>query len=246
MHISDIEIPANPSLVIQPSVLFDHPEHAAAVAVIIGSWAEIESKLEGIFVTLVGDELKLAEFKAERGWDARVKNMVAAVKETRGDHAAIKLKAILSTAATASKKRNEVAHGFWGSCKERPNDLVLFSEELWVEAARTAQRAQAAGSNRIMPDEKQIRSSGRIVTIDQLRIAIEEVEHARGLVGDFWNDEMPAVVKVNSHVPSARPEDDPQVADRIKNAVRSLKLQKKAASRAQQEAETQGSNEQPH
>ncbi|ALR21885.1 hypothetical protein [Sphingobium baderi] len=231
--ISDVKVPKEATVKIQPFVLTQHPNLAVIVALIIASWAETEARLDSIFLALTKDEARLAQFKELKGWDRRVEYMSAALKDTAGERAAATVRAVLNVVSKAAKKRNEVAHGLWAICEGEPSQLALFTSDAYTHATRSAIEAEAVGSARMNSPHEIFFSKARIVNEIHLQKAWEECEESRNLLHSFWTDELPEIVKVNRHIPAAKAIEHIEVAERIKNAERDIRRREKEDAKKQ-------------
>lgn len=230
MQISDTKLPPKPSVQIHPDVLLERPQFCQGVALAIAIWADIEARLDAIFISTIRDPAAIEDFRQIRGWDKRTKLFVEAVRSVKGDDAAIEAKAVLAVVTVPANMRNEVAHGIWAKCLEVPNDLVLLGSDIYSEASKIALEAHAAGTPNVKINEEKLFKSARLVSIQQLRKAIDALLEARGLVHALMIEAMPETVHVHGRAEIERVAAHPEVADRIINAKRSLKKANKGRS----------------
>jgi hypothetical protein len=230
MQISDTKLPPKPSVQIHPDVLLERPQFCQGVALAIAIWADIEARLDAIFISTIRDPAAIEDFRQIRGWDKRTKLFVEAVRSVKGDDAAIEAKAVLAVVTVPANMRNEVAHGIWAKCLEVPNDLVLLGSDIYSEASKIALEAHAAGTPNVKINEEKLFKSARLVSIQQLRKAIDALLEARGLVHALMIEAMPETVHVHGRAEIERVADHPEVAARIINAKRSLKKANKGRS----------------
>lgn len=231
MQISDTKLPPTPSLQIHPDVLLEKPHFCQVVAFAIAIWADIEARLDAIFISTIRDPIAIEQFRQIRGWDKRTKVFVDAVRSVKGDDAAIEAKAVLAVVTVPANMRNEVAHGIWAKCLEAPNDLALLGLDIYSEASKKALEAQAAGTPNVKFDEEKLFKSARLVNIQQLKKATDALIEARDLVHAFMIEAMPEIVHVYGRAKIERAADHPEVAARIVNARRSLRKTKKGTSK---------------
>lgn len=218
MYISDRRLPERPSLEIHPDVLLQRPVLASYFGPIVATWADIEGRLEAIFLLCTADSTALAELEKIKGWDARSKFFVNHVRTHQADTVAIEIRAILKTVAQPARKRHEVAHGIWAICKELPQDLVIASPAIYTVTAGQAIRAEAKGSARFLIDKYATFDQARVVTEQHLDALLNELRQARSLLHTFMIEKMPAIVKVHQREALPRAVDHPDVAARIRNA----------------------------
>ncbi len=234
MHISDQRLPENPSLEIHPDVLLQRPHLAAFFGPIVATWADIEGRLEAVFLLSTNDEAALASLRAIKGWDARAKFFVDHVRAHQGDQVAIELRAILRHSAKPAAKRHDVAHGIWALCKELPDDLVIASPAIYTGAMQQALRAQAEGTAKLLIDKTAMLESARVVTQAHLQLLLNELGEARSLLHTFMIEKTPTIVHVNQREALPRAADHPEVAARIRNAEAGIKKRDKINRNADQ------------
>lgn len=221
MNLTDTRLPPEPDLDIHPDAVCKQPDLAVRIAYIVATWADIEARLDGIFLSLTGDESALREFRDLKGWDKRAKFFVAHVKASQGIDAGLELKAILATVATPAKKRNEIAHGIWALCKGLDNALVLLPQTAYLDIATDAKKAETAGSTEIKL-EHGIEKAARAVTVSHLDQLIAELHESRDLIHAFMIETMPSIVHVHLREQVAPAAAHPEVAARVKNAKASV------------------------
>jgi len=223
MQISDKRLPPKPSLQIHPDTLVREPLFCQGVALAIAIWADIEARLDGIFIAMVRDEDRFREFRDAKGWGKRSELFVEAVRSVKGGDVAIEVKAILAEVSVSAKLRNELAHGIWASCKEAPGTLALLGSEMYTEAIVQALEAEAAASPKMLFDERKLLKSARLIELSQLQEAVAVLFAARNLIHTFMIEAMPDIVYVHGRNELGRAKDHPGVTGRVINAKRSLK-----------------------
>lgn len=218
MHISDQRLPDEPSLEIHPDVLLQRPHFAMFFGLIIATWADVEGRLEAIFLLCTRDRAALAEFQKIKGWSARSKFFIQHVQTRQGDALAIEIRAILRYVALPANKRHDLAHGILAVCKELPHDLVVASPEIYTGAMGEALRAEAEGTPKLVLNKDRMLNTARVVTAAHLNQLLSELREARNLLHNFMIEKTPAIVHVHSREVLPRAADHPDVADRIRNA----------------------------
>lgn len=215
MFISDERLPPRLPLEIHADVLQQRPDIAMGVGLAIALWADIEARLDAVFLFCTRDDELLAAFQAKRGWDAKAKCFFRAVAKHQGRAAAIEVRAILRTVALPAKKRHELAHGTWALSTELPNDLVLFGDNFLLEAARQAVAAEAKCEGEMRFDPVNVEHFARVISVGHLQTLYEELSHSLSILHSFMIEKMPPVIYVNGRdqVPTAR--SHPDVAARI-------------------------------
>lgn len=227
MHISDQRLPNKPSLEIHPNVLLQRPHLAVLVGLIIATWADIEGRLEAIFLLCVRDGDALTELQLIKGWDARSKCFVRNVQVRYGDALANEIRAILRYVAQSAPKRHDIAHGIFAVCKELPNDLVVAGPEIYTGAIEEALRAEAEGASELLINKERMLDAARVVTAEHLNKLLSELGEARNLLHNFMIEKMPAIVHVNSREALPRAAHHPDIAERIRNAEEGIKKREK-------------------
>lgn len=162
MLISDQRIPEKPSLEIGADVLQRRPDLAMGLSLSIAMWANIEARLDAIFLLCTRDEAGLAAFQEKRGWDARAKFLHRTIRNTQGEEAGKEIRAILHAVAGPARKRHEVAHGIWGICAELSDDLILMDNDDFLDMARQANRDWGASDLNFVETARSGRSRGRV------------------------------------------------------------------------------------
>ncbi len=150
MHISDQRLPDEPSLDIHPDVLLERPNLGMFFGLIVATWADIEGRLDAIFLLCANDRAALTEMQAIKGWDKRSKFFIGHVKSQQGDALAIEVRAILRHVALPANKRHDIAHGIWAICKELPDGLVVANSEIYTGAVEEALRAEAENTPKLV------------------------------------------------------------------------------------------------
>lgn len=232
MHISDQRLPDRPSLEIHPNVLLQRPHLVMLFGLIIATWADIEGRLEAIFLLCVRDSDALAEFQMIKGWDARSKFFVRNVQARHGDALAIEVRAILRYVALPANKRHDIAHGILAVCKELPNDLVVAGPEIYTGAMGDALRAEAEGISKLIINKERMLDTARVVTAEHLNKLLAELGEARNLLHNFMVEKTPAIVHVHSREALPRAADHPDIAQRIRNAEEGIKKRDKRGRQA--------------
>jgi hypothetical protein len=227
MYISDQRLPKKASLVIQPEVLLERPLIAVLVGLVIATWADIEGKLEAIFLLCVRDQTALAEFKKIKGWDARSKFFVQSMQSRQGETLAIEVRAILRYIAKPANKRHDIAHGIFAVCKELPNDLVVASREIYTGAVEEALRAEELGTPYLVLNRETYFATARVVTVAHLEQLLAELDEANTLAHNFMSENFPEIVRVRSSEMPPRVADHPDIAMRIQNAKAGIKKRDK-------------------
>ncbi|MGB3317836.1 MAG: hypothetical protein WA978_04095 [Sphingopyxis granuli] len=196
MLISDQRIPEKPSLEIGADVLQRRPDLAMGLSLSIALWANIEARLDSIFLLCTRDESGLASFQMKRGWDARAKFLHRTIRDTQGEDAGKEIRAILRAVAGPAKKRHEVAHGIWGICAELPHDLILIDNSDFLDMARQAIRAESANVTEMRFDPTLMHETARVVSISHLECLYRELSEAVSIIHAFMIEKMPRVVHV--------------------------------------------------
>lgn len=227
MRISDQRLPEKPTLEIHPDVLLQRPLLAAFFGPIVATWADIEGRLEAIFLLSTRSDRALADLQALKGWGARSRFFVRHVRAHQGSEVAVELRAILRFAAQPADKRHELAHGIWALCKELPDDLVIASPAIYTGAMQQALRAQAEGTARLLIDKDAMLATARVVTSGHLERLLGELREARNLIHTFMIEKTPAIVHVHQRDALPRAVDHPDVAARIQNAEASIRKRDK-------------------
>ena len=215
MRISDQLIPNKPALEIHAEVLLQRPNLAMGIALAIAGWANIEARLEALFLFCTRDETDLLAFRDCRGWDARTKLFYRSVLNRQGQEAATEVRAILRTVEAPAKKRHEIAHGIWAICRELPNDLILLDGSYFLETARQAVSAEAADLEEMRFDSAQMQESSRVVSISHLEALHKEMNQAVTIINAFMIEKMPPVVHVAGRDQVLPARTHPSVAARI-------------------------------
>lgn len=227
MHISNQRLPKKASLVIQPEVLLQRPRIAELVGLVIATWADIEGKLEAIFLLCVRDQTALAEFKKIKSWDARSKFFVRSMQSRKGEALAIEVQAMLRCIAQPANKRHDIAHGIFAVCKELPDDLVVASPEIYTRSMEETLRAEKLGTPNLLLNHEAIFATARVVTVAHLEQLLAELREANDLAHNFMIENMPEIVHVGSSEIPPRVADHPDIAMRIRNAKAGIKKRDK-------------------
>lgn len=230
MHISDRRLPPDANLEIHPDVLLSRTELAQLVALIVATWADIEGRLESIFLLCVRDRAELSKLNAMKGWDARSKFFVRKVKELQGQKLATEVRAILKFAAQSAIKRHDIAHGIFAACDELPLDLVLASPEIYNAMIQETIRAESLGTTNLLVNREEILATARVISNADLSGLLKELREARDVIHSFMIERMPVIVHVNSREKLTRAADHPNVAARIRNSEAGLRKRNKKAS----------------
>lgn len=232
MHISDQRLPNGPSLEIHPDALLQRPHLAMLFGLIIATWADIEGRLEAIFLLCVREKAALAELQMIKGWDARSKFFVRNVQARHGDTLAIEVRAIMRYIALPANKRHDIAHGILAVCKELPDDLVVAGPEIYTGAMEEALRAEAEGTPKLIINKDLMLDTARVVTADHLNKLLTELGEARTLLHNFMIEKTPAIVHVHRRDALPRAADHPDIAERIRNAEKGIKKRNKQGRQA--------------
>ncbi len=227
MHISDQRLPDQPSLEIHPDVVLQRPHLAAFFGLIVATWADIEGRLDAIFLLCANDRGALAEMQTIKGWDARSKFFIRHLKSQQGDALAIEVRAILRYVALPANKRHDIAHGIWAVCKELPDDLVVANSDIYTGAMEEALRAEAEGGPKLVLNKDRMLDTARVVSAEHLSQLLAELREARSLMHNFMIQKMPAVVHVHNREALPRAADHPDIAERIRNAEAGIKKRDK-------------------
>lgn len=228
MHISDQLLPEKPALEIHPGVVTLRPDLTAHFGPIIAIWADIEARLDAIFLLYVRSENALAEFQALKGWDRRTKFLDEQIRAHHGEEIAIEVRSILRTVASPAKKRNDIAHGIWAICKELPDDLVIMPSAAYTEMVQQALRAEADGTANLVLKWDKTFKDARVVTINHLSQLLAELGEARGIIHAFMIEKMPEIVQIYQREAVSKAIDHPHVAQRIQNAKASAKRRRRS------------------
>jgi hypothetical protein len=227
MHISNQRLPNKARFVTKPDVLLDRPRIAVLVGLVIATWADIEGKLEAIFLLCVRDQTALAEFKKIKGWDARSKFFVQSMQSRKGETLAIEVQAILRYIAKPANKRHDIAHGIFAVCEELPNDLVVASPEIYTRLMEETLRAEELGTPNLLLNHEAIFATARVVTVAHLEQLLAELKEANDLAHNFMIENIPEIVHVGSSEIPPRVADHPDIAMRIQNAKAGIKKRDK-------------------
>lgn len=227
MHISDQRLPNNASVGIDPDVLLQRPRIAVLVGLVIATWADIEGKLEAIFLLCVRDQAALAEFKKIKGWDARSKFFVRSMQSRKGEALAIEVQSMLRYIAKPANKRHDIAHGIFAVCEALPNDLVVASPEIYTRSMEETLRAEKLGTPNLLLNHEAIFATARVVTVAHLEQLLAELREANDLALNFMIENTPKIVHVDSSAMPPRVADHPDIAMRIRNAKAGIKKRDK-------------------
>lgn len=218
MLISDQRIPEKPALEIGADVLQKRPDLAMGLSLSIAMWANIEARLDAIFLLCTRDETSLAAFQEKRGWDARAKCLHRTIRDTQGEEAGDEIRAILRAVAAPAKKRHEVAHGIWGICAELPDDLILMDSGDFLEMARQSIRAEAEGLDEMRYNPASMHETARVVSLSHLQELYRELGEAVSVIHAFMIEKMPQVVHVFGRDKILPAKSHPSVASRLRGA----------------------------
>lgn len=215
MLISDQRVPNKPSLEIGADVLLKRPVLAMGLSLAIASWANIEARIEAIFLLCARDEKALAHFQQLRGWDARAKCLYRTIRDAQGEEAGREIRAILRAVAAPAKKRHEVAHGIWAICSELPDDLILLGSGDFLDMARQAIAAEGNGLSEMRFDPAFMHDTARVVSREHLETLYRELGESVGIIHAFMIEKLPQVVHVFGRENVLPAKAHPSVASRL-------------------------------
>jgi hypothetical protein len=117
----------DPHVVLNTNVLSNKPDFAIIVCEIFATWASIERDLSSLMVRLLGAKAAPAHaiFAILQTQSLQSKALEAAAQSSLDESSFEAFSAYMAVIEGVQKTRNRLAHWAWGSCKNRPDLLVL-------------------------------------------------------------------------------------------------------------------------
>jgi hypothetical protein len=117
----------DPHVVLNTNVLSNKPDFAIIVCEIFATWASIERDLSSLMVRLLGAKAAPAHaiFAILQTQSLQSKALEAAAQSSLDESSFEAFSAYMAVIESVQKTRNRLAHWAWGSCKNRPDLLVL-------------------------------------------------------------------------------------------------------------------------
>ena len=140
-------IVSDPHVVLNTDTLSDKPDFAIIICAIFATWASIERDLKSLLVRLLGADVAPAHaiFSILQTQSLQSKALQAAAKAALDGPGLEAFTAFMAITESVQKSRNRLAHWAWGSCKGRPDLLVLADPDMLKERdVRAAAYFQAA------------------------------------------------------------------------------------------------------
>lgn len=144
------KIVPDPHVVLNTDTLAEKPDFAIIICEIFATWASIERDLKALLVRLLGADVAPAHaiFSILQTQSLQSKALRAAAKATLDAQGLEAFTAFMVVTESVQKSRNRLAHWAWGSCKTRPDLLVLADPDMLKERdvrAATFFQAQRKG-----------------------------------------------------------------------------------------------------
>ena len=151
---------SDPHVALDTNALSDKPEMAIAVARIISSWGSIERELSSVLVRLLGANASSAHaiFSILQTQALQTKALEAAAKSVLDKDGFDAFNAVMAVVDSVKKTRNRLAHWCWGTCRQRPEYLILADPKMLKEATR----APPLTSNRANPAHSALKKCGTL------------------------------------------------------------------------------------
>ncbi|MBA4764389.1 MAG: hypothetical protein H2048_02765, partial [Erythrobacter sp.] len=210
MEISNRLLANKPPITIYPGALMERPALLPGIAVCIANWADIEARLDTLFLLTAKNEEALASFMAAKGWGRKEKQFYEWLRDGGDQEFATAVRSILRTVAEPARKRHCLAHGVWGLSERYPDDLVIVPESFYLDTAREALRAETLGSVEFRLDSERLFANARLVGWQELQSLDMELSAARDLIHRFMIEQTPELVKVKGRDELAKAANDPR------------------------------------
>lgn len=203
------------TLEIGPQVLGQRRDLAEYIGPIIATWADIEARLDAIYLLMTRDEEGLEEFQSLKGWDRRVQFIESAVEQASGRDRKLVVRAVLKEVASAAQRRHEIAHGIWAVSDAHPDALILLPGNFLIPPLRTAIEAEVRGELRSTHPSDPA-AVGCVVEQSDLQRLIDDLRKAQWLIHRFQIEHMPGTIEICGRDKLEAVEGDVGVAARLK------------------------------
>jgi len=223
MEISERLLEGKPAISLFPGAVLERPALVPAIAISVATWADIEARLDALFLLASKNDEAVADFIFSKGWGRKEKQFYRWLRDSGDPEFATAVRAILRTVSEPAAKRNCLAHGVWGLSEAYPDDLIITPEAFYLDAAREMVRAEKLGSAELRINSDSLFGAARLVGIGELQALYDELSAARDLIHRFMIEQTPDIVKVKGRDELARSTEDPKVAARIASAATDLR-----------------------